>query len=230
VLDGTTLANLYRSGGTSALRMGTSGLDVDFNDQSEPTLFILDAQEPKDLLDFWNYRAVHRSGLAIPVQWLSELSDFCKEFIVQNHRPLPGNSHGVMIHPISMFSRSIPEKEIEALHSNYLKLDKDGANTLQTWYPPIWRPSPGFVVRKTRPTIAAAEKRVTVTVNLEADKPSIQFEALQPDFAVRFGGNACWANVVRMRDWGSKDRIATVFPTDFRVKVLKRFLDSISSE
>src|SRR6266446_3298372 len=90
-LDGAKLAKLYKSRGTSALRLGCDGLEADYNDYSEPTLVILDAQEPKDLLYFWNYRAVHRGGIAIPVQWRPELSEVCKVLIVTNYRPLPGN-------------------------------------------------------------------------------------------------------------------------------------------
>jgi len=220
-LDGTTLKKLYQSGSYSALRIGHDGIDVDYNDHSEPTLFILDAKEPKDWLDFWNYRAVHRSGVAIPVQWLPELSDFCKTFLTKNYRPLPGNPNGVMIHPISMFSRSIHEEEIKALHAKYLRIDKQGANAIQTWYPPIWRQVPEIMVRRTRPILTATSKRFNVAVDIE--KPRIRFESLHPDFAESFGCENRWANVIRLEDWSSKSRIATVFPSDFRVQAVPRF-------
>lgn len=222
-LDGATLAGLYKSKtrALSALRMGRDGLDVDYNDHGSPTLFILDARESRDLLDFWNYRAVHQSGVAVPVQWLPELSEFCRDFVIRNYRPLPGNPNGVMIHPLSMFSRSIAENEIGELHKKYLWVDKEGANSLQTWYPPIWREAPEIMVRRTRPTIAAAAKKVDVPLDME--KPHIRFDSLTPDFADRFGAECRWANVIRLADWSSKDRIATVFPTDFRVKAVPRF-------
>jgi hypothetical protein len=220
-LNPATLAKLYGSRFTSALRIATRGLEVDYNDHSDPTLFILNAQEPKDLLDFWNYRAVHRNGIPIPVQWLSELSDFCKEFIIKNSGPWAGSPHGVMTHAVCMFSRSIPKEEIAGLHAKYLSVDKEGANVLQDWYPPIWRPSPRFTVRKTRPTVSAAERKVDVPFNVE--KPDVRFDSLHPDFADRFGGERRWANVIRLDDWTQKDRIATVFPTDFRVEAIPRF-------
>ncbi len=220
-LDGAKLAKLYKSRGTSALRLGCDGLEADYNDYSEPTLVILDAQEPKDLLDFWNYRAVHRGGIAIPVQWLPELSEVCKDLIVTNYRPLPGNPYGVMIRPTCLFSRSIPEKDIEALHAKYLRVDKEGANSIQVWYPPIWREAPEIMVRRTRPTITAAEKGFDVQFDI--DNPYIRFDSLYPDFAERFGGELRWTNVIRLRDWSHRDRIATVFPTDFRVEAVPRF-------
>jgi hypothetical protein len=220
-LDAEGLKCLYKKSFSSALHMGSRGLEVSFNDHSDPTLFILDAQEPKDLLDFWNYRAIHRTGIAIPVQWLQELSEFCKDFIRANYRPLPGNPHGVMIRPVCMFSRSVSEKEIESLHSKYLKLETQGANTLQVWYPPIWRPSQEIMVRRTRPTVTAAEKSLHVSLDIE--KPHIRFDSLHPEFASRFGAENRWANVVHLTDWSHKDRIATVFPTDFRIPAVPRF-------
>lgn len=220
-VDATGLVALYKSGFASALHMGMDSLEVNYNDYEEPTLFVLNALESRDLLDLWNYRATHRNGIAVPVQWLPELSDFCKEFIIANHQPLPGNPHGVMIRPTCLFSRSVATNDIEALHAQYLRVEKPGANTLQVWYPPIWRSSPEYAVRRTRPIVTAVEKRLNVP--LDVDKPHIQFESLCPDFSGRFGGKVQWANVVRLRDWSYNDRIATVFPSDFRVKAVPGF-------
>ena len=220
ILNPDSFKKLHKSGFLSALHIGSRGLEVDYNEHSSPTLFILDAKEPRDLLDFWNYRAIHRDGIAIPVQWLQELSDFCRKLIVRNHRPLPGNPNGVMISPVSMFSRSIPESDIESLYSKYLKVEKQGANVLQNWYPPIWRPSPEFTVRQARPTITAVEKTFRVSVDL--DNPYIRFDSLAPEFAPRFGSEVRWANVIRLSDYSYKDRIATVFPTDFREPAIPR--------
>lgn len=220
-LDGTALDKLYKSGFWAALQMGHEGVEVDHCDHSPPTLFIMDAKQPKDWLDFWNYRAVHCSGIPIPVQWLPELSGFCRKFIKKNYRPLSGNPNGVMIQPVSMFSRSIPEQDIDALYKKYLKVDKQGANTIQAWYPPIWRQVPEIGMRRTRPTLTAASKKIDVPVDIE--KPLIRFESLHPDFANRFGGENRWANVISLEDWSYKDRLATVFPSDFRVQAVPRF-------
>lgn len=58
LLDGATLANLYVSGFTSILRMGMSKIDVQYHDHSDPAIFVLDAEQPRDLIDFWNLRAI----------------------------------------------------------------------------------------------------------------------------------------------------------------------------
>jgi len=161
-LNHTSLSDLYHAGFTSALHLGHSGIEIDYHDRSDPALFVLDAREPRDLIDFWNLRIVKQNIVAIPVQWLPILSGFCRSFIVSNYRPLPGNSHGVMIRPSVMFARSIPTDEIERLHTNHLRVDVNGANVLQMWYPPIWRPSPGFTVRTSRPTLTAEAKTIDI--------------------------------------------------------------------
>lgn len=220
-LNASTLSKLYISGYTSPLRISHAKLKVDYHEHSAPTLFIMDAYESKDLIDFWNLRAIHRNILAIPIQWIKELSPFCKKFILENYRPLPGNPHGVMIRPTSMFSRSISENDIEDIHKEYLHVDKKGANTIQTWYPPIWRPTPEIMVRTTRPTLEADQKSIDIAIDL--DKPEIRFETLFPEFARDYGNRCRWANVVRLRDWSYKNRVATVFPCNYKNPSFPKF-------
>ena len=50
-LDAVTLSNLYQSGYLSALRIGCEKLQVGYNAPLLPTLFILDANESKDIID-----------------------------------------------------------------------------------------------------------------------------------------------------------------------------------
>ncbi len=220
-LDSAALSKLYKSGYTSPLRISHAKLKIDYHEHQDPTLFILNAHEPKDLIDFWNLRAVHRNVVAVPLQWIEGLSPFCKKFILDNHRPLPGNPNKVMIHPTSMFSRSIPEDDIEEIHKNYLRVDKEGANCLQTWYPPIWREPPEMMVRTMRPTLEAESK--TIDVPLSEDNLEIRFDPLFPEFAREYGNRLRWANVVRLRDWSRQYQIATVFPCNYKNPSFPKF-------
>ncbi|MGD0192456.1 MAG: hypothetical protein ABSD74_17095 [Rhizomicrobium sp.] len=226
-LNAATLESLYRSGCAAPLVVGRAKLTADYHDRNDPLLFILDAHEARDLIDFWNYRAVHRDAIAIPIQWIGPLSGFCKEFITKNYRPLPNNNHGVMIRTTLMFSRSIPERNIENLYLTYLKADNPDAALLQTWYPPIWRTSPEFVVRTSRPTVEAHS--VSSYASVDVEQPTIRFDSLSPEFADKYGGGEHrWANVVRLKDWSYKDRIATSFPCDFRKPAVPRFQTGLS--
>jgi hypothetical protein len=214
VLDGTSLAEIYRTGLTSALRIGHANLQIDYNGHHSPTLFVLDAKQPRDLIDFWNLRASRSQIIPVPIQWVEELSGFCKDHIIKNHVPLPGNPNGVMIRVTVMFARSISTEGIESIYEKHFKVDLNGANVRQDWYPSIWRPSPGFTVRETRPLLTAEER--TFDIQFKDERPDIRFDSLHPEFAEQYGGSARWANVVKLRDWTYKDRIATIFPCNFR--------------
>lgn len=220
-LDARALAKFYKSGFTSPLRIGHAKIKVDYHERQDATLFIMDAHEPKDLIDFWNLRAIHRDVVAVPIQWIEELSHFCKKFILDNHHPLPGNPNGVMTHPTSMFSRSIQEKDIDEIHKKYLRVDKKGANMLQTWYPPIWREPAEIMVRTMRPTLDAESKRLDIPIN--EDKPEIRFDPLFPEFAAEYGNHIRFANVVRLQNWGHEHQIATVFPCDYKNPSFPKF-------
>ncbi|AGA07743.1 hypothetical protein C770_GR4Chr2835 [Sinorhizobium meliloti GR4] len=213
-LDGEALAKLFQSGGKTALRMGHSKLNVDYHDHSDPALFVLDATKPQDLIDFWNLRATRRNVLPIPVQWTEELSIFVNEFIKLNHRPLPGNPNGVMIHPHVMFARSISTGAVDRIYHNYFKSEINGAVVRQDWYPQFWRPSPSFAVRQMRPILSADSK--TIDLPTDPQKPDLRFEGLHPEFVSEYGNDHRWANVVKLREWGLNDQIATVYPTNHR--------------
>jgi hypothetical protein len=83
-LDTRTFQQLHESGSTSALEIGHEKLDVYFNDHRAPTLFVLNAHESKDLIDFWNLRAVQRTVVPIPVQWLDDLSPYYQAILMES--------------------------------------------------------------------------------------------------------------------------------------------------
>ncbi len=220
-LDANVLSEFYTYRCSSALDLGHAKLKVSYHSNQDPTLFILDAHEPRDLIDFWNLRAVHRDVVPVPVQWLDALSPFCKKFILDACRLLPGNPHGVMIYPTSMFSRSISQHDIEELHKRYLRVDKAGANVLQSWYPPIWRASSAKTARTMRPTLEA--HNMNLDIPIDQNKPEIRFDPLFPDFASEFGNRYRWANVVRLKSWLDTDLIATVFPCNYKNPLVPNF-------
>lgn len=213
-LNATSLLDLYKTGYTSALDIGSSNIEIHHHDRGYPTLFIFDAHESKDLVDFWNLRLVERNVLPVPLQWVETLSPLCKELILKNHRPLPGNPHGVMIHTTLMFSRSIHEEDIKPMYEKYFDAGRQRAAHLQVWYPSIWRPPSDMIHSATRPTLTAQEK--SISLQIDPENPEIQFESLYPDFADRYGNELRWANVVRLSAWGGSEKITTTFPCDYK--------------
>lgn len=226
-LNADALSHFSESRSISALRLGHVKLKVEYHWQEDPTLFILDAHEPKDLIDFWNLRAIQHNIIPVPVQWLEQLSPFCKQFKLANYRPLPGNPNGVMIRPITMFSRSISEDDIEELHKRYLRVAKVDANVLQTWYPPIWRKLSEHGVRPMRPTLEADSRKTDIPIDEENSE--VRFATLFPEFYSEFNRGYSWANgyrwanVVRLKSWSSTDLIATVFPCNYKKPLVPKF-------
>lgn len=149
----------------------------------------------------------------MPKQWIEELSDFCKQFMLRNYRPLPGNRYGVMIRPTAMFARSINQVEAEGLFRTYIRVDKKEANCIQHWYPSFNAKQYKGVVREQKPVLVVKERDGEHLIS-ESEKLT-KTDALLPDFIDRHGGGKKWANIVQIRNWG-KEAVNTVFPIDFR--------------
>lgn len=213
-LNSHSLAELYSTGYASPIVFTREKLTVHYQYQPGPILFILDATKPRDLIDFWNLRTVAQSVVAVPIQGIGVLSEFCREYILHNYRPLLGNPNGVMVQPISMFSRSIPAADIPEIHRGHLRVDRDGANVVQTWYPPLWRTRSGGTVMARRPILAAQESRLDLPLSKE--KTEIHFDPLYPAFSDEYPSGSRWANVVGLRDWSEETQLATVFPVNYR--------------
>ena len=212
-LNGEVLARLYQDGFRSALRLGRSDIDVSVNGWHHPAIFVFDALDPRDLIDLWNLRIVRRNLLAVPKQWLPQLSSFCRKLIVDTYRPLTNNPSGVMIKETVMFGRAIPSDAIEAIYDEHLRVDIAGANVLQDWHPRIWeRPSSGQGLCESRPVLTAARR--TFNPQTTSDKSEFQFDCLHPEWSDEYGSRYRWANVVNIDDWSSQDLSATVFPND----------------
>src|SRR5262249_55098308 len=208
-----TLLEIYQSRRTSALRLGQSQIEVETRGYDEPYLFVFDAREARDLIDVWNLRATRRNVVPIPLNFIGHLAPLGRDFVSRNPRPLPGNPNGVMSHTTALFGRSIPTDAIERLFDDHIKVDINGANYRQDWYPSLWRRSPSWTRQERRATLTAKKAKFdTVT---DSESGDLKFEELHPDFAEEYGPGFRWANVVRIRDWSQTDLVATVFPCDY---------------
>ena len=74
ILDSTTISKLYNSRHNAPLSISHAKIQIDYHDHQEFGLFILNAKEGSDLVDFWNLRAINRHIVAIPIQWIEELA------------------------------------------------------------------------------------------------------------------------------------------------------------
>ena len=220
-LDALTFLELYESSWSSALEIGCDKFRIYYLDRLNPSLFILDAEESKDLIDFWNLRTVSRNVVPIPLQWIEELSPFCKKFILDNYRHEPNNPNKVTMWSTLMFSRSLSEADIEKINQNYFLTDVKDAYTVQRSYPTIWCKPSEKVFSPKRP-ILEADKR-SVDIQVDRDAPEIQFDPLFPEFVSEHGSKFRLANVIQLQDWSNADQIATVFPCNYRNPSLPTF-------
>ena len=213
-LDSTALSNLYSSVHDTPLSMSNAKLRIDYHDQHEFRLFILNAKMTSDLVDFWNLRSIHENIFPIPIQWIKELSPFCKKLILNGNRSLRDSPNKLMLGPVSMYSRSIPSEDIYEIFRNYLSVDEKNANKLQTWYPAIWRKPSEQAMEPTRATLEADRRKINLQI--DEDNSEIQFDLLVPEFDTEYSNRFRLANVVKIHNWSRTGQIATVFPCDHK--------------
>ncbi|MFA5214777.1 hypothetical protein [Sulfuricurvum sp.] len=221
-LDAKSLMELYSSQHFTPLDIGHTRIDINFSERTpDPRLFILDMNETRDLIDFWNLRIIYREVIAIPKQWIKELSPFCKEFILKHHRPSPWQPD-YMFNSTTMFSRSISDEEVKKIYSQYIQIDKLGANQIQFCYPDIKVEQSNQIHGLRRPILTYQQD--SKEVNLSNDEDSqMSFNTLSPDFAEKYGNKIRWANVINIEDWSSENKITTVFPTNYRNPIFPKF-------
>ena len=214
-LNAKSLLELYLSHYAAPLDVGHARIDVNFSERiSTPKLFVLDIRETRDLIDFWNLRIIFRNVIAVPKQWVEELSPFCKEFISRYYRPSRWESDH-MLSSTTMFSRSISEDDAKSIYSQYIKTDQPEANHVQYWYPDIKLERSDLIQGLRRP--ALEYQQVKSEVNISDDEDSrVFFETLAPDFAEKYANRIRWANVINFDDWSFQNKITTVFPTNYR--------------
>ena len=184
----------------------------------EPILFVADPASPLDLIDLWNIRLFRRYVVPINLRWFVALAPFISDFIQRNHRPLPGNPHGVMMHTTVEFGRSIGERRAHGLvQQTRLRNLPPGSWSFKLWYDRIWTASrDDFVWRPRRARVTARTQDLELAVSDERGERSVRFSNLSPDFAPTYHNSPSgWVNVLRFRGFRSSATLALSLPNDF---------------
>jgi hypothetical protein len=190
-----------------------------------PTLFVVDPDNPLDLIDFWNIRLYQPSVMPLSTRWLHQSQEFIAHFLKDGYRPLPGNSYGVMITPTIQFARSISKERAATL------VDVAGLHAIEgcewhfkLWYDRIWDDHTSDLVAQSEPvrvTASEADHELPITGEPEL---SIRFPDLSPDFVPQYErGSARWVNVLQLKSYGNDDRLALAFPSTFDERKSRRF-------
>ncbi|WP_152643348.1 hypothetical protein [Anaeromyxobacter sp. PSR-1] len=197
--------------------VGSHGIETNYRDGWDPTVFVFDSSSVPDLIDYWNV-ALFKRVVPLDIAWFGTAIEFLRAFIERTHRPLPGNPHGVMIHTTLEFGRSISEKTardaIDLLTDSGQRPLPQHSFSIKLWYDQIWHTDwrhGGVQPRLAR--LEAAEDDIEPTVSI--DNPNFQFKPLAPKFARRFGrgtNHARWANVLTLNDYSGESGLAITYP------------------
>lgn len=203
---------LVEQDGHTPLTFTRHSLDLPYGERN-PTIFVVNPTLPLDLLDLWNLRLIRGNVLPVNSEWLPTLRDYLRDFADRNHRPLPGNPHGVMIRTKVEIGNSFSKEEAEHLaRDTFADLTK-GSWGYKLWYDPIWRHDDDDAEHHRPVQIYAESSRVDLPVS-EERRPSVRFQSLSPEFASEYGSShARWVNVISLRDLENKQRLALALPS-----------------
>jgi hypothetical protein len=188
--------------------------ELQYGGRSDPSIFIFDPSKPTDLIDFWNYRLFTRDVLPVNVNWLDQSRDLILQAVRRNHRLLPTNPNGVMIHTSIEVARSLKiEDVLKCLDLASANLPEHSAS-VRGWYEPIWR-EPELDERVFRPsavTITQKSRQVQLTPSGD-ERMTLQFPVQSPDFDfVQRGEGPSFVNVVKLRQYQARKNIAEALP------------------
>jgi hypothetical protein len=198
--------------------VGRYGIEREAGSSSSPTIIFFDSSKTIDLIDFWNLTLRRRDVLPVDISWAPVFAPFLREVITRNHRPLPGNPHGVMIHTSIEFGRSVSEKDAKAAAELLLPVPS-GSLGYPIEHGPFWaKHVPSWLVKPQRFRLTAAEEDWETTLD-ERESSLANVRALAPEFAQRFGpgeNHARWANVLQIHGYGAAREYATTYPTNVK--------------
>jgi hypothetical protein len=180
------------------LWVGSQGLERGYTSLDEPVIFVFDPSLGTDLIDFWNLRLFTRTVLPINVQWIKQSEHLIVQTVIENHRPMRNNPQGLMHRTTIEFASSISEERAKDLVKDHVRDAPRGALTIKLFYSSIWDISKEDWYVKPSPIPITADDR-DAEIQIEAESDYAWVDSLAPKFADRFGGNARWANVLRIR-------------------------------
>jgi hypothetical protein len=216
---------VVQEGFLSPLQLTREGLKLDSSGWDEPTIFVVDPASPLDLIDLWNIRLFRGRVLPVNISWVKETKDFLTEFLRVNHRPLPGNPNGVMIHTTVQFGRSISEERAQATMGDAGIVPSTPFEwAYKLWYDDIWTEVRDDSAPRTRRRLATAKSTsLELTISDENSDLTCRFVSLSPEFADTYGhGVARWVNVLKFQNYGTNHALACTLPSSFTANISRR--------
>lgn len=192
---------------------------LEYRPLREPQLFICDATNPQDIIDYWNLRAAGYYVVPIPIQIsnLESVKKFARDFIEDNYRPYRHNPN--MFHRTTVQrSRTLSEDAVKAfcdsLQVPIAEKKQEPKYSLRWWYPRLWD---AWAHENTQEGV---EKPYAHKVDLRIPESEERLELRSHDPKIKlfraYSGHPKFANDFSFRFYGSKEPMAEVFPEGSR--------------
>jgi hypothetical protein len=180
---------------------------------SDETIFIFDPADAGDVIDYWNYRLVHRRVRPVSVRWLAEHAAFLREFIETGHRPIPGNPSGLKFHTNVHFGSSMTDPRMMDLARQHFANLPQGSCYIGRG-PMIWPATKSGDLWRLEKILVGAQS-VAFDEQISADR-YVKIPALVPEFhnAARAYTRSHWINVIAPTSADDGEGAATVYPSN----------------
>lgn len=192
---------------------------LDHSPLRDAILFVCNAAEAQDIIDYWNLRAAGYYIVPIPIQVSKNenVKTLARDFIENNYRPYRHNPK-MFHHTTIQRSRSLSEETVRAFCDS-LDIEKPEERnqfkySLRWWYPRLWdawareNASEGIAF----PYSYEEERRIS------EDEARLDLRSLNPKLELfqEHSGEPRFANEFSFRFYGSKEPMAEVIPEGTR--------------
>ncbi len=188
------------------------------------SVFVLDASQPLDVIDYLNLRATARNIIPIPIQVsdtesvLDQVFKFLAEETYRNPDN-PADIRAATIIPSAHISKDQLDSFISDIRAVIAEQKSDAKFFTQPWYPHIWQNESQENVSYT----IESDNVDRYDIRVSGDRATV--DTLAPSFATKYpqSGGPHFANEVKVRIYSISELVAEVLPDDERTMHIPLF-------
>lgn len=187
------------------------------NASRDVRIFIFDAAQTSDLIDFWNLRILDPTIIPLPIQSFPQSASILSNIIDHEYRPALNGDEGTTVIPTVEFADSVSDEVRRQITERHIPDYAMGRYSQKNWYDDMWHTyHDGVVHRPSKVQLSAAMKSINLSVG--EDGESVWLDTLCPVFAKQFGSDVRWINVLTFNAWWvTSDDVALCLPLKRRM-------------
>lgn len=181
------------------------------NTHTGPRIFVLNEASPRDLIDYWNLRALGWQMLPVPQRWVNALASEVKTFVDNSLKP-HSQIADQWISTRVLTARSLDGESVRKSLRNTWNTDHSRAFRVTTHFPRIWDEWARPKDDASRCEITASRRRDSVLIKkgrLSFERIKLPLETSQPRLA-----HSAWVEAITLAPGFSSYEVATDFPQD----------------